>query len=260
MFRRPKSGSVCFRLALDPAPADPSPITGASWYVNRPYPALLIYKALRVVDTPIYICKYIPFANIGSSGKYQIELKTFGIPTQILPFASPTIDLSSELHSRWVRFQQPKLTSSSAADDSEPRLLVVVPGRFDVLFGRGTKTAQHTGNLRAVHLVEMHRPQYEAADKFGKTILAERIVTIIQESGGRFLKRRNDLWVEVDEIMAREKISHFFRKLRSIAPAASASNKLSSESIVVAPSSQLPMLTVPLEDEFAASLVHLHYS
>ena len=101
----------------------------------------------------------------------------------------------------------------------------------------------------------MHRPKYEAADKFGKTVLAERIVTIIHESGGRFLKRGNDVWVEVDDIMAREKISHFFRKLRSIAPADSA--KPSSEFIVVGPSSQGQ---VPVQDEFAASLVHLHDS
>ena len=138
-------------------------------------------------------------------------------------------------------------------DDFGKRLFVV-PRRLDVLFGRGLKTAQHTGNLRAVHLVVMYRPSYEAADKCGKTALAERIVSIIHESGGRFLKRERDLWAEVDNIMAREKISHFFRKMRSTAPLTLDSNKAPSESVALV-TSLSPK--IPGNDNFTASLIHL---
>ena len=62
----------------------------------------------------------------------------------------------------------------------------------------------------------MHRAEYEAVGKFQKTIVAERIVNMIRESLGRFLKWEKDKgWVEVDDEAAREKISHFFRHLRS---------------------------------------------
>lgn len=62
----------------------------------------------------------------------------------------------------------------------------------------------------------MHQPEYEQAGKFGKTEIAERIVNMIQESLGRFLKwDRKEGWVEVDHDAAREKISHYFRHLRS---------------------------------------------
>ena len=85
-----------------------------------------------------------------------------------------------------------------------------------LLLGKGKNTREHTGNLRAVHLVEMHREKYENANKFHKTEIAERIVSIIHESHGRFLKwEGNDGWVEVKHNEAREKISHFFRHMRS---------------------------------------------
>ena len=93
---------------------------------------------------------------------------------------------------------------------------MISPRRFDVLFGRGKNTRCHAGNLRALHLVESHKEEYEKAAKFEKTAIAERIVKIIYESHGRFLKWEGDNgWVEVDCALARDKISHLFRNVRS---------------------------------------------
>lgn len=61
----------------------------------------------------------------------------------------------------------------------------------------------------------MHQIEYEKAGKMEKTEIAERIVNIIHESYGRFLKWEKEGWIEVDHEAAREKISHFFRHLRS---------------------------------------------
>jgi hypothetical protein len=52
---------------------------------------------------------------------------------------------------------------------------MLVPRRFDVLFGRGHYTRNHTGNLRAAHIADMFRDKYEAATKYEKTAIAERI-------------------------------------------------------------------------------------
>jgi hypothetical protein len=63
----------------------------------------------------------------------------------------------------------------------------------------------------------MHRESYEKADKSEKTKLAETIVSIIQGSNGRFLKQheqKKGCWVEVDDLVARQKISHWFRHMR----------------------------------------------
>ena len=93
---------------------------------------------------------------------------------------------------------------------------IIVPRRFDVLFGRGKTTREHTGNLRAGHIVDMHYAAYEKAGKYKKTNIAEEIVNIIHASCGRFLKWEQDKgWVEVDFETARDKVSHFFRQKRS---------------------------------------------
>lgn len=112
------------------------------------------------------------------------ELQTFGIPItgDIVKAGSS----SFEWHHEWLRSREAiEKESANGGDESD---VIVVPRRFDVLFGRGKNTREHTGNLRCSHLVEMSRPKYENANKYQKTEIAERIVSIIHESYGRFLK------------------------------------------------------------------------
>ncbi|CAB9514507.1 expressed unknown protein [Seminavis robusta] len=118
--------------------------------------------------------------------------------------------MNLENHLQWIRSwrKQEEKGKKNTAD-------TVVPHRFDVLFGRGRHTTNHTGNVRAAHIADMFRDKYEAAGKYGKTAIAERIVTIIQESHGRFLKWEDDTWEEVDQQTARNKISHFYRNTRN---------------------------------------------
>jgi hypothetical protein len=115
----------------------------------------------------------------------MFELQTFGIPVneQLL---HPNGSVSLAWHREWLevrRSQEEAAVSEQASDKG-----VVVPRRFDVLFGRGKNTREHTGNLRCVLLVEMNQKKYEAANKYEKTEIAERIVTMIHESYGRFLR------------------------------------------------------------------------
>jgi hypothetical protein len=112
------------------------------------------------------------------------------------------------------------------------------PGRFDVLLGvRGKASLQHPGNSRYCHIIGMHSQAYEAAAKYQKLEIADRVIEAIRESGGRFLKPVSstatktttttttrtttagggdgDVWEEMDnEIVLREKIAHAFRNLR----------------------------------------------
>jgi hypothetical protein len=88
--------------------------------------------------------------------------------------------------------------------------------RFDVLFGKGKVLREYTGNVRANVLVAMYGPKYEQAENHEKTDIAKHIVKIIHESHGRFLKfeENEGCWVEVENGVARQKISHIFRNQR----------------------------------------------
>jgi hypothetical protein len=147
--------------------------------------------------------------HFGNHDDIQFELQTYGIPTKDHPIKENG-SLCLAWHHEWLHIRQAQETSSSASDG------IILPRRFDVLFGRGKNTSDHTGNLRAGHLVEMYREKYEQAGKYHKTEIADRIVSIIHESHGRFLKwDGDDGWVEVEHDVARGKISHFFRHMRS---------------------------------------------
>jgi len=162
--------------------------------------------------------------HFGDRENIAFELQTYGIPTNDHPIL-PNGILSLEWHKEWLKVCRTQEESESTKDG------MIIPRRFDVLFGRGKNTREHTGNLRAAHLVEMHQREYEKAGKFEKTEIAERIVSIINESLGRFLKWEENGWAEVDNDAAREKISHFFRHLRSKVPAKGDSAKSGASSI-----------------------------
>lgn len=166
-------------------------------------------------------------------------LQTFGIDTSDLPLGKGTDNDESwniDGHLEWLQLQHqaeekslsrstPTITTLKGGEqvvvsssEEEEEEVILVPRRFDVLFGQHKSIRQHTGNLRALHLVEMYWNQYETANKYHKTEVTDRIVQIIYESKGRFLKweERGGAWVQVvDHDVAREKIAHYFRYMRS---------------------------------------------
>jgi hypothetical protein len=142
---------------------------------------------------------------------YILQLLTYGIPTHVLPIDEHDHTMV-DYHLEWIRNRQAQEASLS----SSSRVTAMIPRRFDVLFGRGATIAEHTGNLRAFHIVEMNLEKYEQAGKFEKTHIADRIVHLIHKSHGRFLKKEHGGWVEATRDEAREKISHCFRRLRDV--------------------------------------------
>jgi len=87
-------------------------------------------------------------------------------------------------------------------------------GEHDVLCGRGGLTNSHIGNKHYRQIVADHQNEYLNARKRDKIIIAKRIVSIVQENGGRFLKRSNDgeSWVPVSDKKAQEKTSQALRE------------------------------------------------
>jgi len=155
-------------------------------------------------------CRHRARIHFGNSTEEVLfRLQTFGIPTDEFPInEQQTLELG--WHREWLACQK-KREAPGSGDRS-----ILVPRRFDVLFGRGEGTRVHTGNLRAVHLVEMHFEEYEQAGRREKTAIANMVVSKILESYGRFLKWDEGGWVEVDFDAARDKVSHFFRRRRAL--------------------------------------------
>ena len=59
-----------------------------------------------------------------------------------------------------------------------------------VVLGRGNPYQQYPGNLRLAQIIDEHRVAYNTSDKANKTVISKRIVELVKESNGRFLKKR----------------------------------------------------------------------
>lgn len=73
----------------------------------------------------------------------------------------------------------------------------------------------HVGNIRYNNIIHEHRAEYEQADVKEKTKIAMGIVQKVKADGGRFLKMVDGCtWVEVEDGVARDKVSNAFRSKR----------------------------------------------
>jgi hypothetical protein len=93
---------------------------------------------------------------------------------------------------------------------------------YDVLCGRSTIAQSSVGNRRFRITVALVLPRYlSAPTRVGRTAAIESVVASIQESGGRFLRRQNSRWIELDDKQAREKVGHALREVASTSSSSS---------------------------------------
>jgi hypothetical protein len=148
--------------------------------------------------------------HFGSHMECLYNLMAFGIPKEVLPFDEEGNPADSSLHIHtWLATRLAEEATTPVANR------LVVPSTYDVLMGRGKRVLESPGNYRFRQLLDTNRGHYESVSKFEKTVVAEFILKHIKESGGRFLKQGDSGWTEVDNNIARKKISHAFRNLRS---------------------------------------------
>lgn len=82
----------------------------------------------------------------------------------------------------------------------------------DVLSGRGGGTNLHVGNRIYRNLILSHRETYESVAKAKKPSISRKIVQMIRDSGGRFLRKDKDgLYYDIGDNSAREKTSQALR-------------------------------------------------
>eukprot|EP00567_Pseudictyota_dubia_P006260 CAMPEP_0197433104 /NCGR_PEP_ID=MMETSP1175-20131217/1035_1 /TAXON_ID=1003142 /ORGANISM="Triceratium dubium, Strain CCMP147" /LENGTH=264 /DNA_ID=CAMNT_0042961375 /DNA_START=193 /DNA_END=987 /DNA_ORIENTATION=+ len=84
----------------------------------------------------------------------------------------------------------------------------------DVLCGRGGGTNNHAGNKYFRKLVEEHRDQYFLAKKLEKAQISRKIVAIIRDRGGRYLRRDESTrkWCDIGDKQATLKTSQALRE------------------------------------------------
>lgn len=146
--------------------------------------------------------------HFGSDMEAIYTLMTFGIPNDALPMCTNgTLRLQG--HKDYVRKMR---KADDCQDDNIKR--VIVPGKFDVLLGRGKPLQKYSGNLNYHYIVEGYHERYEAAAKGDKANLAMEIVKKINSQGGRFLKQDEVGWTLISDEAAKSKVSHTFRNHR----------------------------------------------
>jgi hypothetical protein len=154
-------------------------------------------------------------AHYGSPKQVQQKLQTFGIPKEHLPLVLVGEgEYKVKPHRAWLKKRAQQEVEDAEAGTGVYR--ITVPGRMDVLFGRGKPIQESPGNLKYHILLAYHAPHYEAAKKFDKMEIARQVVDYVQSYGGRFLRPDHAGWVPVDDPTAREKVSHGFRTRRSL--------------------------------------------
>jgi len=166
---------------------------------------------LFVAAQKLYMDNFTRFRTLEHSGTHEeinFALQTYGINTDDNP-VKPGGIIDTTFYNKWLEAQKQYEEGNSSQ-------ATLVPRRFDVLFGKSKRSVQHPGTMRCQLLVEMHWDAYNRLAKAERGQIAEKIVGIVYDSQGRFLKwdAKEKSWVEVDFDTAREKVTHYFRALR----------------------------------------------
>lgn len=89
-------------------------------------------------------------------------------------------------------------------------------GPYDVVCGRQKEAFRNVGNRRFRVTVSLWMEKYVAAPtRQCKSKVIAAVAEQVKANGGRFLKRRNNEWVELDDKQAKEKVGHALRDMVS---------------------------------------------
>jgi hypothetical protein len=143
----------------------------------------------------------------------KYKLQSFGIPMDLFP-----IDDDSKLLGLTDFVARRSSIENERRVEQGSRILA--PGKLDILLGRGKPMQNWCGNLQLATMLldNADRRNTDMNRRGAKNDLSRDIVEIVKESGGRFLKREKGAmeWIEVDDIIAREKVNNGFRNQRQL--------------------------------------------
>ena len=106
------------------------------------------------------------------------RLQSFGIPVDLLPLGADC-ELKVGNHVKWMDLRKAKESTRTEEERAiqfapSPRLQTTLPGRNDVLLGKGKPIQNHPGNVAMRSLVNSHMPEYSLTPKHIKGTYAAR--------------------------------------------------------------------------------------
>ena len=152
--------------------------------------------------------------SAGTHQECQYALMTFGIPVQSLPvgFAG---GLKTTNHLKWIARRKAKDTS--IIYKKGVFCGIDFPRKNDVVLGRGRNLQEHPGCVQLRNIVSGLLEDYKPASIQDKKGICLKIIDLIKELGGSFLKQNRDgWWVPVSDEVARDKVGMTFRTALSI--------------------------------------------
>jgi hypothetical protein len=229
---------VYFNLGPHKAPVD---FNGA-WKLARmvtAFPLRILSEHLCHDNSPILVpeISLIRYA-VGSTVRLRLrthpttnpaechyQLMTYGIPTEVLPMdKNGAFPLKN--HQEWLEERRRLEARLAQMGDQHVRrdemipARSIIPGAKDVVYGRDSFAQKHLGNSDFIGLIESWREDHNMADstngkndKF-KAGVVEAVIDVIKGRGGRFLRKGDLGWEEVDAKSARNKVADAFRSRR----------------------------------------------
>uniref|UniRef100_A0A7S2NTP9 DUF6824 domain-containing protein n=1 Tax=Leptocylindrus danicus TaxID=163516 RepID=A0A7S2NTP9_9STRA len=102
-----------------------------------------------------------------------------------------------------------------SANKEGPTYTTTTPGPHDVLCGRGGRINSHEGNVKFREIIATRKADYlsPATRKLQKAVIAQEVVDVIRNKGGRFLKEKSSgVWEEVTDEKAKKKCGQALRE------------------------------------------------
>jgi hypothetical protein len=93
---------------------------------------------------------------------------------------------------------------------------ILTPGPYDIVCGRTSSAYNNVGNRRFRVTISLNLQRYlQAKSRSDKSDAILSVVRLLRDDvGARFLKRgRGNVWIELDENKAREKVGHALRDM-----------------------------------------------
>ncbi|CAJ1937924.1 unnamed protein product [Cylindrotheca closterium] len=144
--------------------------------------------------------------HYGTGMELQYALRGHGVPTENCPVK---IDggLRKDILNAWFHEHEADIRLTHWATNQ--------PRPHDVLFGKGYRIQNHSGNYRFRSFLLSHRDEYDRAPRSLRPEITARLARALLENGTRFLKRgEGDEWIEVDLEEAAKKAGQLFRTFR----------------------------------------------
>ena len=151
-------------------------------------------------------------------------MTTYGIPVNVLPI-SVAGEVKDTNQAKWVA--KWKLREDSRECTNE---WIGLPGKQDILVGRGGMINQHQGNQHLRQVIHGNMDEYKRIGKGEKQKLCARVKEELEATGISFLKQEKSGWyIRVTEKEAMSKLSNSFRNEMGILQraAAKAASKIS---------------------------------